>query len=288
MAADHAKEDSDIAQATAKQFAPDFKQPGLDRLKPREPYRAKPIIEEQLPIKSILTQKNEIPNQVPNQVPINNPNSPQQVQQIQLNKKPIDNYQPVQNQYIPSTPPTPIYQNTNQINVPNKIENQQNYQNNPSIDQQIKNLQPNPEPNRILNSNETNPTQNIPNNPGIPSIRRNSKILQSDKGNLTPQLSIDHFDHYKRPPSRDSSVDRYTRAAGRMGGSAVGSLMGSRQPSVDKNSVEMEMRSFRAPSVARGTTPLPAGNGSVLTGSGVIRYTSFSTNLILSINSLSF
>ena len=28
MAADHAREDSDIARATAKQFAPDFQQPG--------------------------------------------------------------------------------------------------------------------------------------------------------------------------------------------------------------------------------------------------------------------
>ena len=28
MAADHAREDSDVARATAKQFAPDFQQPG--------------------------------------------------------------------------------------------------------------------------------------------------------------------------------------------------------------------------------------------------------------------
>ncbi|CAG4944543.1 unnamed protein product [Colias eurytheme] len=41
-AADQAKEDCDIAQATAKQFAPDFKHPGFDRIGLRERYRQKP------------------------------------------------------------------------------------------------------------------------------------------------------------------------------------------------------------------------------------------------------
>uniref|UniRef100_A0A2H1V171 SFRICE_017317 n=1 Tax=Spodoptera frugiperda TaxID=7108 RepID=A0A2H1V171_SPOFR len=40
-AADQAKEDCDIAQATAKQFAPDFKHPGFDRIGLREKYRQK-------------------------------------------------------------------------------------------------------------------------------------------------------------------------------------------------------------------------------------------------------
>lgn len=39
--ADQAKEDCDIAQATAKQFAPDFKHPGFDRIGLREKYRQK-------------------------------------------------------------------------------------------------------------------------------------------------------------------------------------------------------------------------------------------------------
>lgn len=43
--------------------------------------------------------------------------------------------------------------------------------------------------------------------------------------------SIDHFDHYKRVPSRDSSMDRYARAASRMGAA------GSRQPSMDRPTV---------------------------------------------------
>lgn len=40
---------------------------------------------------------------------------------------------------------------------------------------------------------------------------------------------IDHFDHYKRVPSRESSTDRYTRAASRLGGGS-----GSRQQSIDR------------------------------------------------------
>lgn len=43
------------------------------------------------------------------------------------------------------------------------------------------------------------------------------------------QQGIDHFDHYKRVPSRDSSMDRYARAASRLGGGS-----GSRQPSMDR------------------------------------------------------
>jgi junctophilin len=85
------------------------------------------------------------------------------------------------------------------------------------------------------------------------------------------QTSIDHFDHYKRPPSRDSSVDRYTRAASRLGA--------SRQPSVDRQTTlnpatnltpEITLdRGVRGASQMRGTTPAPTNiNGSVLTGMG--------------------
>lgn len=102
--------------------------------------------------------------------------------------------------------------------------------------------------------------------------RRNSRQV-SDSGRpmlgAIHQTSIDHFDHYKRPPSRDSSVDRYSRAASRMGG-------GSRQPSVDRQGMNSQGpalnpdtlidRSVRAGSQLRGITPAPNLNGSVLTG----------------------
>lgn len=269
MAADHAREDSDIAQATAKQFAPDFKQPGLDRLKPREPFRAKPVPEEQaMPLKSILHQQNDISNQnqIPNQVPTHNP--------THLSQKPNQNYKKVEN--YPQTTIANQYQNAptnyqsmNQLPVNKQVEiPQQNYQPQQTNHQVELQLPPKPSneiPNRIP-SEPPNPPSNPNPNPNSNPIRRNSKMIQGDRPSLagSQQSSIDHFDHYKRPPSRDSSVDRYAKATGRLG-------MGSRQPSVDKTSIEADVRSVRAPSAVRGTTPMPTGNGSVITGSGANR-----------------
>ncbi|KAL6432756.1 hypothetical protein ACFW04_006267 [Cataglyphis niger] len=93
------------------------------------------------------------------------------------------------------------------------------------------------------------------------SLRRNSRVLSpQDRPGTIGQTLNDRLDHYKRPPSRDSSVDRYARAHSR--------LTGSRQPSVDKTisnlPSDMPDRSMRAPSVMRAGTPL---NGSVV-GSG--------------------
>lgn len=103
---------------------------------------------------------------------------------------------------------------------------------------------------------------------GNSDMRRNSRQV-SDSGRpmlgAIHQTSIDHFDHYKRPPSRDSSVDRYSRAASRLGGA-------SRQPSVDRapstglNTDTLVDRNVRAGSQLRGTTPAPNLNGQVLTG----------------------
>lgn len=113
---------------------------------------------------------------------------------------------------------------------------------------------------------------NYGNNDMQGNLRRNSRQV-SDSGRpmlgSIHQTSIDHFDHYKRPPSRDSSVDRYSRAASRLGG-------GSRQPSVDRQAINsqgttlnpdtLNDRSVRAGSQLRGTTPAPNINGQVLTG----------------------
>lgn len=49
------------------------------------------------------------------------------------------------------------------------------------------------------------------------------------------QAMSDHFDHYQRPPSRDSSVDRYSRAASRLSG-------GSRQSSVEKSQQQQQQQ----------------------------------------------
>lgn len=75
------------------------------------------------------------------------------------------------------------------------------------------------------------------------------------------QAMSDHFDHYTRPPSRDSSVDRYTRAASRLSGN-------SRQPSVDRTKPPTDnfpSDQNRSGFVPRSTAPNSnTGNGSVV------------------------
>ncbi|XP_014213394.1 junctophilin-1-like [Copidosoma floridanum] len=95
------------------------------------------------------------------------------------------------------------------------------------------------------------------------SIRRNSRVLspQDKPTQNIGQTLNDRLDHYKRPPSRDSSVDRYRRHP---------LVSGSRQASIDKMAPSPtpdipDNRSLRSPSALRSGTPL---NGSVLGGSG--------------------
>jgi junctophilin len=96
--------------------------------------------------------------------------------------------------------------------------------------------------------------------------RRNSSRVMSESGrpmlgSINQAASIDHFDHYKRPPSRDSSVDRYSRAASRLGG-------GSRQPSIDR----------QMPSVINSTSnevPQIDRNNTSTTNSTISKWTSF-------------
>ncbi|XP_075992397.1 junctophilin isoform X1 [Anticarsia gemmatalis] len=69
-AADQAKEDCDIAQATAKQFAPDFKHPGFDRIGLREKYRQQKAFDAQVatpvsPESEKVLDGKSIPNHIP-------------------------------------------------------------------------------------------------------------------------------------------------------------------------------------------------------------------------------
>lgn len=118
------------------------------------------------------------------------------------------------------------------------------------------------------------------------NVRRGSKLV-SDSGRpmlgAISQSSIDYFDHYKRPPSRDSSIDRYTRAASRLGGgsrqASVDRNMRAREPSIGVDSAAANAaaaiaanqmdRGMRAGSQLRGTTPVPSNvNGSIPSGFG--------------------
>lgn len=104
-----------------------------------------------------------------------------------------------------------------------------------------------------------------------PNLRKNSNVYL-DEAKITTtnysQSSIDHFDHYKKPPSRDSSVDRYAKATNRMSAN-------SRQPSVDRlgstipvNANETTERSSRAGSAFMSIQNTTLGNGNVATGIG--------------------
>uniref|UniRef100_A0A182USL2 Junctophilin n=1 Tax=Anopheles merus TaxID=30066 RepID=A0A182USL2_ANOME len=115
---------------------------------------------------------------------------------------------------------------------------------------------------------------------GEPSKQMNSRPAPS-LGAIGSQSSIDYFDHYKRPPSRDGSVDRYTRAASKLGGG-----LGSRQPSVEKTGpayggasgagfdaadaadrVSSMRRGSQLGSAPNGSIPSAVSNGSVRPGS---------------------
>ncbi|KAI5705298.1 hypothetical protein M8J76_015526 [Diaphorina citri] len=111
-------------------------------------------------------------------------------------------------------------------------------------------------------SSNQNPNQNVMPHSSRQSLRRGSNIKpppNQEGTSIFNQAMSDHFDHYKRPPSRDSSVDRYTRAASRLSGGI------SRQPSVDRPNPPPEANSpLRGNTPLRGTTPLPTGNGSAI------------------------
>ncbi|KYB27388.1 junctophilin-1 isoform X1 [Tribolium castaneum] len=268
LAAAQAREDSDVATTVAKQYAPDFKQPGLERLKARQ--NKYQINTDTVTLNQKENPHNQIPNQVPNQIPNQIPNqTPNQVNKPlanQLNQIPnqIPNKPHNQTNYPPQqTVGFNLQQNQNAYNNTNNVSNEFGPQQNFSPDNKITNEFPGNKPRNSLPADDISPQ--------VSSLRRGSRRVSGDRpylGNLGQQSSIDHFDHYKRPPSRDSSVDRYSRATGRMS-----STVGSRQPSVERSSRPSETpdRSLRAPSVARGTTPVPTipntKNGSVLTGS---------------------
>ncbi|KAK9888832.1 hypothetical protein WA026_001057 [Henosepilachna vigintioctopunctata] len=262
MSAAQAREDSDVALAVAKQYAPDFKQPGLERLKQRQLARNK--INNEIGTTNII-------NEVPKQNEYN-----------QMNSNPNGN---LGNQMSNSIKP-PTYYNQNypqqDRNESDQYQQQYQYQQNRLNPSSLGDSNPynktniNPHlhefgpqiPNNIDKLNNESVLYNKPRNSvtidapssnpdiqGNNSLRRMSRRVSGDRpylGNISQKSSIDHFDHYKRPPSRDSSVDRYSRATGRL------SATGSRQTSIDRNIKPSETpdRTIRAPSIARGATPV--------------------------------
>lgn len=204
-----AQEDSDIAVTTAKQFAPDFQQPAINRSRRMDITKIKASDVQNIPV---AAQKDVLSSAT---------HSPQQRQYSQEAQQPTQQQQ----QPPPAESDKPFL---NQLGTEN-----------------------------VRMSTLNVRAESVGRGP---NLRRNSQQVSGEPPSISFQQAMsDHFDHYKRPPSRDPSVDRINKGGARMS-------ISSRQASVDKTNNPGEVdRGVRAPSAARGTTPLPnTGNGSVV------------------------
>lgn len=256
--------DSEIAETVAKQYAPDFKQPGLERLKRQMKYRenrnldvsfdqkdADPNLLNQMPNQNsnqTNIRVNELPNQTPNQIPnkVNKPMGNQIPNQMPVNQNSTQNnpmyphqpnsYQQQQQPYNSTQNSFTLQQQQNSYQQQSKPTTNSSI-NNPAIGNpyatnnpasNLNDMGTQPVNNNVQNAmgnniqgvgkNEFNAPLHNPRNSVVGenvgnsnSIRRMSRRVSGDRpylGNIGQQSSIDHFDHYKRPPSRDSSVDR--------------------------------------------------------------------------------
>lgn len=261
--ADHQSEvariDSEHAIIAARDFSPDFKPAVLERfekLRYRNTYL--PKFEMNNVIQSSHNQtanqiyqrdkieSHPIPNTMYSQQPAVSPQTDLSQfvsnHQITLNKKQQLLQQQLQQQQPRTSLQAPTISNTtnafenNEIHKPDKVLNLYS-----DHKQNVSNLQTTHHENLINNNNiYMDPTH-------MKTDEKSSQFRKSSLHNIKPptlkninnnqQSSIDFYDHYKRPPSRDSSTDRYTRAASRLSG---GSRLTSRQPSVDKTNIVTE------------------------------------------------
>lgn len=237
IAAAHAREDSDIAETVAKQYAPDFRQPGLERLKElREKQKHNQDLMQSLEKKGNPTSLNPGLNSIENTIPNHTlPNN--------IGNKPLRPSIPNQTNYQPQQPHnnSTYKQNDQQNYQPEqpKLQQQNNYQHiyqqEQSKLQQQKNYQQEHAklPNNPSygwksppNSTENNPGNEYPtginkqrpslsagmgtteeNNPGMVPRRR----VSADRpylGTIGTQSSKEYLEQYSRPPSVDPSIGR--------------------------------------------------------------------------------
>lgn len=169
----------------------------------------------------------------------------------------------------PSTVSTSInaFQNQNNELINNKPDKVLNVY--PDRKENVLNLQTSTSHNEnIINNNNIymDPQIHIKDVPNATDEKSLHQFRKSSLHNVKPptlkninnnqQSSIDFYDHYKRPPSRDSSIDRYTRAASRLSG---GSRLTSRQPSIDKTNIVTEPITSSTP-VRKSSAEAPATN----------------------------
>ncbi|KAJ8926689.1 hypothetical protein NQ314_020904, partial [Rhamnusium bicolor] len=224
IAAAHAREDSDIAESVAKQYAPDFRQPGLGRLKDANRNKYAEMQRHNQNIVEINLEKNANPNPdstnlgqnpienaIPNHnIPNNiaskplNPNIPNQTPYSQIHNNPTYNtpYNPTYQQGEKLPLNNPSYGNPTTNNpYNNPIMQQQMNDIGPKLPQNIKENNPGNEYSPALNRHRSSlPTAENTNNPH----RRASRPYLKTIG---PQSSKGYDDQYTRPPSRNTSVD---------------------------------------------------------------------------------
>ncbi|KAG8038694.1 hypothetical protein G9C98_000249 [Cotesia typhae] len=309
IAADHARQDSELAQQTAKQFAPDFRQPGLERLRNREIPKYVPPPQDAQPAKSILSsaktaaestpgKSTEVPSPpalsaggtAPNNVQNFNQSIRRPSMKAMTNQIPIlgnANQNPPQNsglagQYGAGSGLGPGPGGAQSYNFGGGsggsgggggggggggvsdggqfMVNSNAYA--PGVSQF--GLGPMPNTQQVLEisgGGGSTPAPGYLPQHGYQFPNQQVTIFLNylkKKEHLNNFLNLNFrgavtLDHYKRPPSRDSSVDRYR----------TNRLLGSRQPSVDKQSQDGD-RTARSGSLIRSGTPL---NGSAV-GSG--------------------
>ncbi|KAL5281522.1 JPH3 family protein [Megaselia abdita] len=282
--ADHQSElariDSEHAILAAREFSPDFKPAVLERfekLRYRNAYLPKlemnnVIQSSQNQTTNQLYQRDKIeshpiPNTMYSQQPAVSPQTDLSQfvsnHQITLNKKQQllqqhlqqQQQQPMMSMQAPTISNTTNAFENNEINKPDKVLNLYS-----DHKQNVLNLQTTHNENLINNNNI------YMDHTHIKTDEKSSQFRKSSLHNMKPptlkninnnqQSSIDFYDHYKRPPSRDSSTDRYTRAASRLSG---GSRLTSRQPSVDKTNIVTEPAASSTP-VRKSSETTPINN----------------------------
>lgn len=282
--ADHQSEvariDSEQAILAARDFSPDFKPAVLERFeKLRYRNTCLPKFEMNNVIQSSMNQvanqrdkieSHPVPNTMYSQQPAVSPQTDLSQfvsnHQIILNKKQqllqqqLQQQQPMMSMQAPTISNTTNAFENNETNKPDKVLNlYSDHKHN------VSNLQTAHNENLINNNNiYMDPIH-------MKTDEKSSQFRKSSLHNMKPptlkninnnqQSSIDFFDHYKRPPSRDSSTDRYTRAASRLSG---GSRLTSRQPSIDKTNIVTEPTGSSTPvRKSSETTPSNTNNKNV-------------------------
>ncbi|KAH8341341.1 hypothetical protein KR059_003181 [Drosophila kikkawai] len=218
-------------------------------------------------------KQNQAPNQ--NQIPFGAGTNQQQLQQLQQQQQ--QQQQQLQQQQQQQQQQQLLQQQQQQQQLQQQILQQQQLQQQPS-------LQASPSHNatnllRRASQMQQQQLQEAASAAAMAAAQQQQQ-QQQQRGGRPPMLgqmgqqsSIDHFDHYKRPPSRDSSIDRYARAASRLSGA----FAGSRQTSLDRSGLADPLTNGgtstpdgrpRAGSVFRGSTPQPGVGTSSMTGNG--------------------